>query len=164
MSLAQEALKAVAAAIKGFVVGQFLAAGADRRDDWRNAVDGQAVADAVGVITFVEGRKLQDVVRVEAVVEGFKLPSIVGLAGGQMERDGAVFVESRRVDFGGEPPARAPQSLLGAIFFGAPAACGCARTVVESRSKPRAWAKGSACRFFHKRGQTPRASQRRKRM
>lgn len=162
--LVEEAFDAVAATIKEFVAGRFLAARAHWRDDRFDAVGGEALADAVGVVASIERGELQNVVRVEAFVEGFKLPPVVGLAWSQVERDGAVFVEGRRVDLGGEPSARASQSLLRPVFFGAPAACWCARTVVESRSKPRASAKGAACSFFHNRCQTPRASQRRKRM
>ena len=113
---------------------------------------------------YFEGGKLQHVVHLQAFVEGFKLPAIVGVAGGQVEGDCAVFVERGRVDLGAPAPTRAAQSLVAAVFFGAPAACGWARTVVESKSTPGAPAKGSACRFFQSRCQTPRASQRRKRM
>jgi hypothetical protein len=34
----------------------------------------------------------------------------------------AVFVDRGRVDFGGKSPAGASQSLVGALFLGAPAA------------------------------------------
>ena len=116
----EEALDAVAAPVKGLVAGRFLAAGAHRRDDRFDPVGGQALADAVGIVAFVEGGELQDVVRVEAFVEGFKLPAIVGLAKGQVKRDGAVFVEGRSVDLGGEASTRAPQSQLRPVFLARP--------------------------------------------
>ena len=159
-----EAFDAVARGIEILVVRRFLATGAERGNDRLNAVLGETRADAIGIATFVEGGKLQDVVRVEACVERFKLLPVVGLASRQVERDRTVFVEGGRVAFRAPAPARAAQRLVAAVFFGAPAACGCARTLVESRSRPRALAKGTACRFFHRRCQTPRASQRRKRI
>ncbi len=142
--LVKEAFDAVAPAVEFLVVGQLLAPAADGRNDGFNPVGSQALADAVGIVTFVERGELKDVLRVEAFIEGLKLPAIVRLACGQVERDRAVFVERGGVDFGGEAPARAAQSLVAAVFFGAPAACGWARTVVESTSTPRAPAKGSA--------------------
>ena len=160
----EAAFDAVARAIEFLVARRFLAAGAERGNDRLNAVQGEPRADALGIVTFVQGGKLQDVVRVEAFGERCKLLPVVGLASRQVERDRTVFVEGGRVDFRAPAPARAAQSLVAAVFFGAPAACGCARTVVESRGRPRASAKGTACRFFHSRGQTPRASQRRKRI
>jgi hypothetical protein len=119
----EKALDAVTTPIKGFVAGRFLAAGADGRDDRFDSVQGQALANALGVVALVESGELRDVVRVEAFVKSFKLPAIVGLAGAQVEGERTVFVEGRRVDFGGEASARAPQSLLRPVFFGAPAAC-----------------------------------------
>ena len=113
----EEALNAVAAAVKGLVAGRFQAAGAHRRDDRLDSVGGEAFADAVGVVASVEGGELQDVVWVEALVVGFKLPAIVGLTGAQVEGERAVFVEGRRVDLGGEASARASKSLLGTGKF-----------------------------------------------
>ena len=162
--LVEESLDAVATAVAFLVVRWFSAARAHRWNHRLDPIASEAFSDAISVVTFVERGKLQHVVGVEAFVEGFKLPTVMGLAGGQVERDRAIFVEGGGVDFRAPAPARAAQSLVAAVFFCAPAACGCARTVVESKSRPRAPAKDSAGRFFHKRAQTPRASQRRKRM
>ena len=121
--LVEEALDAVAAPIECQVVGQFLAAGRDRGNDRLKSIKGETLPDAIGVVTSVEGSRLQDVVRVEAFVEAFKLPAIVGVPRAQVEGHGAVFIDCGRVDLRAQSPARAAQSLIGAVFFGAPAAC-----------------------------------------
>lgn len=82
----KEAFDAVAPAVEFLVVGQLLAPAAEGRNDGLNPVGSQALADAVGVVTFVERGQLEDVLRVEAFVEGLKLPAIVRLACGQVEK------------------------------------------------------------------------------
>ena len=52
--LVKEALDAVAASIEELVASQFFAARADRRDHRLNAVAGQTLADAIGIVAFVE--------------------------------------------------------------------------------------------------------------
>jgi hypothetical protein len=121
--LIEEALDAVAPPIEALVVGEFLAAGAEGRNNRLETIEGEALPDAIGVVTSVEGGGLQDIVRVEAFVEAFKLPPIMGLAGSQVQGYRAVLVDGGRVDLRAEAPARAAQSLVGAVFFGAPAAC-----------------------------------------
>ncbi len=94
-----------------------MAAGADERNDRLDPGGGEALADSVRVVASVERGELQDVVRVEAFVE--ELPAIVSLASAQVERDDAVFVESRRMDFGGEAALISLQASFGpphAIF------------------------------------------------
>ena len=96
-----------------------MAAGADERNDRLDPGGGEALADSVRVVASVERGELQDVVRVEAFGEDFKLPAIVSLASAQVERDDAVFVESRRMDFGGEAALISLQASFGpphAIF------------------------------------------------
>ena len=80
--LVEEAFDAVAAPVEFLVAGRFLAAGAHGRDDRLDAIGGEALANAVGVVAFIERGELQDVVRVKAFVEAFKLPPVVGLAWG----------------------------------------------------------------------------------
>jgi len=162
--LVEESLDAVAPSITLFVVKRLLAATGHGGNHRFDAVECQTLPNAVGIVTPVQGGGLQDVVRVEALIERFKLPAVVCLPCGYVQRDGAVFVDRGGMDFRGKSPARPPQSLLGTLFFGAPAACGWARTVVESMSRSRAAAKGSACRSRHKRCQTPRSVHRRNRM
>ena len=88
-----------------------MAAGADERNDRLDPGGGEALADSVRVVASVERGELQDVVRVEAFVE--ELPAIVSLASAQVERDDAVFVESRRMDFGGEAALISLQASFG---------------------------------------------------
>lgn len=120
----EEAFDAVALTVALLVVGRFLAARADRWNHRFDAVGGQTLPNTIRIVALVEGRRLQNIVWIEAVIETFKLPTIMGLARCQMQRDPAVFIDRGRVDFGGKSPARASQSLVGALFFGAPAACG----------------------------------------
>ena len=120
--LVKEALNAVAAAVEFLVVRQFLGAGADRGNDRLDAVVGKTLPDAIGIVAFIEGGGLQNVVRVEALVEAFKLPAIMGVTWSQMQGHRAVFVDGGRVDLGAQSSARASQSLVEAVFFGAPAA------------------------------------------
>lgn len=164
LELIEEALDAVAPAVTLGVEGQRAGAGRQWRNHGVDSIERQALTDAISIIAAVEHRRFQDIVLRQAFVEHFKLPAIVSLARRQVERYGAIFVERRGVDFGGEPAARASQSLIASVFFGAPAACGCARTVVESINTSRAAPNASPCKSSHSRRHTPRASQRRKRM
>ena len=96
----EEALDAIALAIEFLVKGQFPAARRQRRDDRGDAVAGQTVADAIGVVATIHDGRLQHVVGGEAIVEAFKLPAVVRLAGTDVERDSAVFIQRSRVDLG----------------------------------------------------------------
>jgi hypothetical protein len=162
--LVEEAFDAVALAIACRIVREFFAARVEGRDDGFDPVHRQAFPDAIRVVAFVQNDRLEDIFCGQAFIERLELSAVMSVACAQVERDRAVFVDRRRVDFGGESAPRAAQSLITGVFFGAPAACGCARTVVESISRSRASAKGSVCKFCQSRRQTPRASQRRKRM
>ena len=123
LKLVEKALDAIALAIELLVKGQFPAARRQRRDDRGDAVAGQALADAIGIVATIHDGRLQHVVGGQAIVEAFKLPAVVRLAGTDVERDGAVFIQGSRVDLGAESPARAAQSLItGVFFFDAPAA------------------------------------------
>src|SRR5204862_6421962 len=75
--LVEKPLDPIALAIQDRIVVQFLAARAEGRNDGGDAVERQTLANAVGIVAFVERCRFQDVVRVEAVVEAFKLPAIV---------------------------------------------------------------------------------------
>ena len=104
-------------------------------DRWYNrlhSVVTHALTNAVGIIALVHSGRVEHVVGIQALIERFKLAAVVGMPGSEMEGNAAVFVNSRRVDFRAQSPTRAPQSLVAAVFFGAPAACWWARTVVES--------------------------------
>ena len=136
--LVEKTLDAIATPVEFLVAGEFFAAGADRGDDRLDAVGGQARADAIGVATFVERGELDHVVGAEAFAERLKLPAVVGVAGAQVEGGRAILVERGRMELGAPAAPRAAQSLVAAVFLGAPAACGWARTVFESKSRPRA--------------------------
>ena len=164
LELIEKAFDAVALAIERWIVVQLPTAGVDGRNDRFNAIKSQTLADTVGIVAFIEGGGLEHVVGVETFVERFKLAAIMRLSRSQVQRDTAVFVHGGRVDLRGQAPTRAAQSLVGAVFFGAPAACWWARTVVESMNNARASAKVALCKCCHNRRQTPRFSQRRKRM
>jgi hypothetical protein len=141
--LVEKAFHAVAFLVEGFVLRELFAAGAHRGNDGLHAVQGQAFADAVGVIAFVQRRRLQDVVRIKGVLQTLKLAAIMGLAFRQVKGCAATFIDRGGMNLGAQSPARAAQSLVRAVFFGAPAACCCARTVVESMKRWQAWAKRS---------------------
>ena len=117
--LVEKAFDAVALAIERLVLLEFLAPRGDRRNDRFDAIGGQAFANAVRIAAFVERGGFGHVVRVEALVEAFKLAAVVGLAGRQAEGGAAVLLDRRRVDFRAPTPAKASQSLIGAVFFGA---------------------------------------------
>ena len=51
------------------------------------------------------------------------MSTVVGVASTQMESYTAIFIDGGSVDLGAQSPARASKSLIGAVFFGAPAAC-----------------------------------------
>jgi len=98
--LVEEALDPIAPAIEFWVKGRFGAARGQRRDDGGDPVKSQARADAIGIVAAIEEGRLQHVVRREAFVEAFKLSAIVRLAGGELEGDGAVFIQGGGVDLG----------------------------------------------------------------
>ncbi len=162
--LVEITLHPIAFPVEGLVVRDFLTPRTEGRNDRFDSIEGQPFADPIRIVASIQGDRLQDILLLQALVEAFKLAAIMGLACRQVEGDAAIFVDRGRVDFGAPASTRAAQSLLRTVFFGAPAACGWARTVVESMNKARASAKRSRCKFCHKRTHTPRASQRRKRM
>ena len=114
------------------IVREFAGAGWDRGYHRLHSVVTQALTNAVGIIAFVHRGRFEHIVGIQALIERFKLAAVVGMPGREMEGDAAIFVNRRRVDFRAQSSTRAPQSLVAAVFFGAPAACWWARTVVES--------------------------------
>ena len=98
--LVEEALDPIAPSIEFSVKGRFGAARGERRNDGGDPVKSQARADAIGIVAAIKEGRLQDVVSREAFVEAFKLSAIVCLTGGELEGDGAVFIQGGGVDFG----------------------------------------------------------------
>ena len=121
--LVEEALDAIAFPVKLLVIGEFAGSRGDRRNDRGDPIIGQTLSNAISVVAFIERGRLQDVVRVEALVEAFELSAVVGMSGGEMQSHGAILIEGGGMDLGAQPTARASQSLVAAVFFGAPAAC-----------------------------------------
>jgi len=99
--LVEKSFDAVAFARDRLVVMEFLAAGADRRNDGLDAVQGETSADPVCIVAFVEGGGLDHVLGIETVVQVFKIATVVGLARGEVQRHAAVLINGRGVDFGG---------------------------------------------------------------
>ena len=132
MSLLKKGSNAVALTITGVIVRQFAGARWERWYHRLHSLVTQALANAVGIIAFVHRGGFEHIVGIQTLIERFKLTAIVGMPGREVEGHAAVFVNGRRVDFRAQSSTRAPQSLVPAVFFGAPAACWWARTVVES--------------------------------
>ena len=128
----KKAFDAVALTVTGVIVRELAGARWDRWYHRLHSVITQALTNAVGIIGFVHRGRFEHVVGIQALIERFKLAAVVGMSGSEMEGHAAVFVDSRRVDLRAQSSTRAPQSLVAAVFFGAPAACWWARTVVES--------------------------------
>jgi hypothetical protein len=101
LQVSDHAFDAVAFAIERLVVMEFLAAGADRRNDGLDAVQGETSADPVCIVAFVEGGGLDHVLGIETVVQVFKIATVVGLVRGEVQRHAAVLINGRGVDFGG---------------------------------------------------------------
>ena len=98
--LVEETLDPIALAIEFLVKGRFARARGQRRDDGGDAVQSQAGADAIGVVAAIQDGRLQHVVGGETFVEAFKLLAVVRLARGEVQGDGAVFIQGGGVDFG----------------------------------------------------------------
>ena len=123
LELVKKAFHPVAFLVEGFVVEEFFAPRVDGWNDGFQSVQGQALANAVGVVALIQRRRLQDIVRIQRVVERLELAAIMGLAFRQVKSRAATFIDRSGMNLGAQSPARAAQSLVGAVFFGAPAAC-----------------------------------------
>jgi hypothetical protein len=119
--LTEKSFNPIAPGVALLVVRWFVCAIFFGGDHGLDAISGQALADAVCIVGFIERRLLQGGMRIEALVKRFELLAIMILARRQLERDTAVFIDRGRVDLGRKSPARPSQSLVAAFFFGAPA-------------------------------------------
>src|SRR4249919_61535 len=128
----KKAFDTVALTITGVIVREFAGAGWDRGYHRLHSVVTQALTNAVGIIAFVHNGRFEHIVGIQALIERFKLAAVVGMPSTEMEGNAAIFVNGSRVDFRAQSSTRAPQSLVAALFVGAPAECWRARTVVES--------------------------------
>lgn len=127
-------------------------------------VPGQPCAQRVGVIGTVGSQPGDPAGRLGFGVDGVEADEIVPLACGQRQRHGGVFVRAGDMQFGRQAAPRAAQSLIRAVFFGAPAACGWTGMLVLSTNTFNNTGVAPHASAAHSPRQTPAASQRRKRM
>jgi len=124
LELAEKAFDAVASTVAFFVERHFSTPGRQGWDHRFDAIQSQPFTDSVGVVTHVQTGGFQNIFLRQAFIQGFELAAVMSLPRGHVECDRTVFVDGGDVDFCAKSPARPPQSLIGALFFGAPAACG----------------------------------------
>ena len=128
---------------------------------WGNDNLGVHLPDRDDQSVCVKGFIGNDRFRRDALDQRLGLRQIVCLSGRQRPSRELSEPFNKAVNFGGQPTARAPERLI-AVFFGAPAACWWALTMVESRktsSKSASLANSAKTRC-----QTPRSDQRAKRL
>src|SRR5262249_45265146 len=100
------------------------------RDHRFNATLDQVVADFVAVVAFVAEEAVGiNIVQLHQRVITFDL---MRFTAGHVERQRVTFGIRAEVDFGREAAARAPERFPRLIPPFTPAACWCARTIVES--------------------------------
>lgn len=121
--LIEEAFDAIALRVVGFVIRDRRDAIGSAGDDGLDAIAGQEVADGVGIVSFVQGCKFEHVVFRKVTMDRAKLRTIACLARSQLDDNGPIFIDGRRMDFGGQPAAGSAQRRIDPVFFGAPAAC-----------------------------------------
>jgi hypothetical protein len=95
-----------------------------------------------------------------------KAGTLMTMACRQDKRDTGAFIATARMDCGRQAAPRAAQSLCGvsAVFVNAPAACCWARTIVAAIQRGRVRGQASGWRRSQSWRQSPRRSQRRKRL
>src|SRR3974390_472330 len=152
----EEALDQVAFLIEVLVVRDDLRSGSARGNDGFGTGCGDAGAEPIGIVAFVG----------EQMFEGYAgdqvlgLEDVVDLAGGEDEPSGIAQRIHANTDLRAQAATRTPDRLIFAAPF-APAACWCARTMVESMIR---YSKsGFSTKALKTRSQTPFLAQRRKR-
>jgi hypothetical protein len=152
-----EPLDQIAVPVDVRVIGDCLRARPAWRDHGFSTGIGNAGTKAIGVVTLVG----EQVLETKAFDQAFGLDDVVDLAWRQDEPNRIAESVNADVDFGTQAAARTPDRLIFASPFLAPAACWCARTMVESMIR---YSKsGSSTRASKMRCQTPFLAQRRKR-
>ena len=90
-----------------------------RRNDNFDRAGFEAGDEAVGVIALVAQKGFG----LDLSGQGFGLRDVMDLAAGEAQREGIAESIDDHVDFGREAAARAPDGLVEAVFFWAPALC-----------------------------------------
>jgi hypothetical protein len=135
-----------------------------RRNHASHFVLGQTGPHRVSVVGPVGGQSPEPAGLLALSINFVEADQIVPFASGQRESDGGVFVRAGRMHLGRQSAARATKSLTSAVFFGAPAAWGCAGMLVLSTKTSSKAGVAPRESTSHNRFQTPALSQRRKRM
>ena len=122
----------VAAFIPGFAVSPGLNASRKR---WNHRYEAKLQSQLSSFVAFIRPVHQQPAVPRQVRQRAQQLASrrsIVGLSGGQRERDGTPSIRGNHMNFGG-PPASGFADGLRAVFFRAPVPSGCTLTIVLSR-------------------------------
>ena len=92
---------------------------------WDDVLRQEMLADGLAIIAFIHNRMGQRWLGGHLREHHLKDGTLMTLACGQDDRDAGAFIAAACVNFGGEAPSRAAQSLGGVatVFFNAPAAC-----------------------------------------
>src|ERR1700756_3039170 len=152
-----ESLDQIALAVSVFVVRDGLRSRAARWDHGLGAPFCGAGAKTIRVINHISQQLLER----EPADQVFGLENVVRLPRGQDEADGIAKSIHADVDLRTQAAARMPDPLILAPPFFAPAACWCARTMVESMMR---YSKsGNSINASKSRFQTPFFAHRRKR-
>jgi len=121
--LTEETLDLVALFVELDVIKDRLFSVGLGRDYRFDAIFGELIPDFVGIISFVYSRSFDNVVLIDSAIKLLKAAAIMDVSATQRHSDALVFVDASGVNLGGCSASRASNSLLGALFFGAPAAC-----------------------------------------
>jgi len=132
LDFVDKALHEMALAVEPFIVFRRLLAVAAGWNDGGGVLFKDGLAKVIGIIPFI----CNDILAREARNQVFCLGNVVALAACQPEAQGVPECIYCDMDLGAEPPSAPPKRLgfLPAVFFNAPAAHGCARTMVLSIS------------------------------
>ncbi len=153
----EEPLNGVSLGVAGRVVRPRVAPLAARRNHGHGAAGSQGSHQRVRIVAPVGNQ----VGRGQALEQGQGVRGIVALAGREAATHGPAAGVGHGVQLAAQPAAAASQGLR-SVFLRAPAACWCARTVVESTSS--VCRAASSCTASNTRCHTPEAAQRWKRV
>ena len=120
LELAEEVFDEMALLVEFAIVGARLLAAGNGGNHRHLAGRQQGRDDArVGV----EGSVRQERVGLQLGQKGVRALQVVGLAGGEQKANRVAQRVDQGVDFGAQPAPAAPDRLVAAVFFGAPALC-----------------------------------------
>src|SRR6202034_1626934 len=130
LQFVEHALDAIAAFVFAGVVQDHGLSVGFGRDDRLDAVEGQLLADCLGILTLIGDQRLDALA--DHAQKRQKALVVVRLSGRQDEADRASFAIASGVDLGREAAARAAEPLLILSPFFMPTAQWCARITVLS--------------------------------